>query len=471
MSAEQLSYNPLYLQVKDIIQKRILEGDYGPGESIPSEARLAKDFGTSVSTIRQALSILVSEGKLVKKQGSGTFVSEQKVEIKFFTWVGETPAGKAILERVIDEFEARNPTIQVSCIHSYYPHARNELVQLITNGTAPDVAQIVTPWTTYFASMGAFAPLDGLLDEKNLGSRCVDKDLVGGRYMNSQYSVAWGLCPLSLIVNKNCLRELGIENLESPMGLERFGELCGRISREYEGTDKYVYGLNVLHDETDFFRIYTFLQAFGGGFVSDRGEVIFNSPENAAGFNWLKDFANTTKLLKTDIYSIRKRFAQNEVVFITDGPWIRYMLEELTGEPFDTNSMVILNPTFTTKVSLSWNYNHALAVCAQSRNKLYAAKFIDAVTVDPDLSVLYYTSTGQLPVDENLFERREFQDPYFSAFRRQLEYSSCINAQNPMFEKAMVLCMDAVQKIFFDGVDVKNELDEKQYYLKMLYYG
>ena len=35
----------------------------------------------------------------------------------------------------------------------------------------------------------------------------------------------------------------------------------------------------------------------------------------------------------------------------------------------------------------------------------------------------------------------------------------------------MVLCMDAVQKIFFDGVGVKEELDEKQYYLKMLYYG
>ena len=39
-----------------------------------------------------------------------------------------------------------------------------------------------------------------------------------------------------------------------------------------------------------------------------------------------------------------------------------------------------------------------------------------------------------------------------------------------MFEKAMVLCMDAVKKLLFSDVDIKNELDEKEYYLNMLYY-
>ena len=41
-----LSYNPLYLQVKDILLKRIADGEYGPGEAIPSESKLASDFGT-----------------------------------------------------------------------------------------------------------------------------------------------------------------------------------------------------------------------------------------------------------------------------------------------------------------------------------------------------------------------------------------------------------------------------------------
>jgi hypothetical protein len=40
-----------------------------------------------------------------------------------------------------------------------------------------------------------------------------------------------------------------------------------------------------------------------------------------------------------------------------------------------------------------------------------------------------------------------------------------------MFEKAMVLTMDAVKKILFEGVDIARELSEKEYYLNMLYYG
>jgi hypothetical protein len=39
-----------------------------------------------------------------------------------------------------------------------------------------------------------------------------------------------------------------------------------------------------------------------------------------------------------------------------------------------------------------------------------------------------------------------------------------------MFEKAMLLCVDAVKKILFEGASIERELAEKQYYLRMLYY-
>jgi DNA-binding GntR family transcriptional regulator len=69
-----VKYNPLYLQVKDELVKRISNGTYGIGDAIPTEAALAAEFGTSVSTIRQAVAILVSEKLLDRKQGKGTFV-------------------------------------------------------------------------------------------------------------------------------------------------------------------------------------------------------------------------------------------------------------------------------------------------------------------------------------------------------------------------------------------------------------
>ena len=64
----------------------------------------------------------------------------------------------------------------------------------------------------------------------------------------------------------------------------------------------------------------------------------------------------------------------------------------------------------------------------------------------------------------------EFTNDFYSTFREQLRHSHCLNAQNPMFEKAMLLCVDAVKKILFEGADIEKELAEKQYYLRMLYF-
>jgi GntR family transcriptional regulator len=49
------------------------------GEAIPSERRLSTDLGISRLTVRAALDDLVREGYLVRRHGSGTFVSEPKI--------------------------------------------------------------------------------------------------------------------------------------------------------------------------------------------------------------------------------------------------------------------------------------------------------------------------------------------------------------------------------------------------------
>jgi ABC-type glycerol-3-phosphate transport system substrate-binding protein len=470
MSSSIVSYNPLYIQVKDILLKRMVNGEYRPGEAIPSESKLAADFGTSISTIRQALSILVSEGYLVKKQGKGTYVSERKTEITFLSWIMESKHGERILTELLRIFEERNPTIRVKLIPTTYPQTRKDLVKMITGGEAPDVAQIVSHWTSYFAAMGAFEPLNDLLQQSNLACRFDDKDLLGGVYQGRIYSVSWGLCPVSLIANKKVLCDVGIDRLDTFITLEDFSNICRQVSNG-SGTERYGYGLCISGEESDFLRIYTFLQAFDGGFVNEAGEVIFDSPQNVKGFTWLSEFVKSSRVCVADIYTLRKQFAAGDIAFISDGPWIKYLLEEETGQEFDRNFQVILNPVLHNGVSYSWNYNHALAICSQSKNKIYAAKLIDELTNGSELSSLYYSRVGQLHVNRDRLNDPLFENECFKTFREQLQHATVINAQNSMFEKAMVLCIDAVKKILFESSGIEEELTEKQYYLKMLYYG
>jgi GntR family transcriptional regulator len=51
----------------------------GVGQAIPSERQLSADLGVSRLTVRAALDDLVREGYLVRRRGSGTFVSEPKI--------------------------------------------------------------------------------------------------------------------------------------------------------------------------------------------------------------------------------------------------------------------------------------------------------------------------------------------------------------------------------------------------------
>jgi len=66
---------PLYRQLqralKDAIDQRIL----GPEDALPAERDLAVEFSVSRITVRKALDGLVADGLLVRRQGSGNFVS------------------------------------------------------------------------------------------------------------------------------------------------------------------------------------------------------------------------------------------------------------------------------------------------------------------------------------------------------------------------------------------------------------
>ena len=58
-----------------LIRKRIHDGEYVPGERLPSIEGLAQTFHVAVITIRQALALLEDEGLIERQQGRGTFVA------------------------------------------------------------------------------------------------------------------------------------------------------------------------------------------------------------------------------------------------------------------------------------------------------------------------------------------------------------------------------------------------------------
>ncbi len=76
--------NPLklYLQLSEILKKRIESNEWKVGNQIPTEDELCKIYNVSRATVRSAISELVKDGYLLKLQGKGTFVVKKVVADK-----------------------------------------------------------------------------------------------------------------------------------------------------------------------------------------------------------------------------------------------------------------------------------------------------------------------------------------------------------------------------------------------------
>jgi GntR family transcriptional regulator len=64
----------VYQRIADDLRTQILSGDLAPGTPVPSEAELVRQYGSSRGPVRQAISLLRSEGLIDSHQGRGVFV-------------------------------------------------------------------------------------------------------------------------------------------------------------------------------------------------------------------------------------------------------------------------------------------------------------------------------------------------------------------------------------------------------------
>ncbi|RMB61554.1 GntR family transcriptional regulator [Tessaracoccus antarcticus] len=84
---------PLYVQIENALRSSIADGEFKPGDRIPSEVSLNDLFGCSRMTVRGVLNALVDDGLLYRVPGKGTFVTEQKISAR-------SPAYRGIREQL-----------------------------------------------------------------------------------------------------------------------------------------------------------------------------------------------------------------------------------------------------------------------------------------------------------------------------------------------------------------------------------
>lgn len=100
--SSKLEIMPLYARVRAALVGRLIEGQWKPGQGIPSEHALAAELGVSQGTVRKALDDMTASGLLVRRQGKGTFVAEaedQAMLFRFYRLTADAGTGETDFPR------------------------------------------------------------------------------------------------------------------------------------------------------------------------------------------------------------------------------------------------------------------------------------------------------------------------------------------------------------------------------------
>ena len=97
----------LYATIEETIAAEIAQGEYRPGDQLPTEDALLERFQVSRITVRRAIQNLVSRGLLEIRRGLGTFVLSPRIEAELTKLTGfvedMSAAGRKATARVVSQ--------------------------------------------------------------------------------------------------------------------------------------------------------------------------------------------------------------------------------------------------------------------------------------------------------------------------------------------------------------------------------
>ncbi|MFE0471903.1 GntR family transcriptional regulator [Streptomyces sp. NPDC058947] len=128
-----------FLQVEELLRKRIAERAYPVGSALPAQRELAADLGVSRDTLQRVLKRLASEGLLELRQGSGSYVRAMP-SVPTEGIVDESAAQPALgswIERAFQESGEVSLDVFTLTSETLYGHLKREAERIIVEKRTP----------------------------------------------------------------------------------------------------------------------------------------------------------------------------------------------------------------------------------------------------------------------------------------------------------------------------------------------
>jgi GntR family transcriptional regulator len=105
-----------YRAIAAALREAIRRGDYLPGSRLPGENDIMRDYGVARMTARQAVALLISEGRAIARKGAGVYVRDFRPVVRdgISRLAGTWPAGRSIWSADIEDRHLTVDQVKVS---------------------------------------------------------------------------------------------------------------------------------------------------------------------------------------------------------------------------------------------------------------------------------------------------------------------------------------------------------------------
>ncbi len=237
-----------------------------------------------VSLFFALLLLFVTACSSNNSSGSGDAASEgEKVTIKFAAWGG--PEETQELQDLVDQVNETASNYKIELIpipNDYY----TKLQTMISGNTAPDIFYLSQEWVPSYASKNVllditeYANNDAGLD---LGDY-YDEPLRTSTYGDSLYGLPWISQPVVMYYNTAMFDEAGIPYPDNTWDWDKFREIAKELTKDTNDDgrlDQWGFTANGWPPAD------IWVKSMGGGFFTEDGEVVLDSPESIKGLEIL----------------------------------------------------------------------------------------------------------------------------------------------------------------------------------------
>lgn len=217
--------DPLHRRIANTIATDIEEGRYVRGRALPSEVRLAAQFGVSRGTLRQALTRLRADGYLEVVPGRGTFVrrttprrpeARRRVVGVVVPWVSR-PALPDVLTAIEDELHGRGYSMLVGSSGNMPAQEAGRLHRILEEGVSGLIVYPLDhPDAQIYARLVEEAFPLVLVDRHLVGLHidAVLPDNVGGAYAAVSHLIALGHRRVAFVSSDNLSTTSVLERMQ-----------------------------------------------------------------------------------------------------------------------------------------------------------------------------------------------------------------------------------------------------------------